>query len=168
MNKPNQATPVRMNHPNTKMKTHIVILFAALAAVSVIAVPHYSRQNKIDAAKEVLKQLQEATNTIVQEYERTYRVSTVKERFPSDQYWLYALNQHFSGSIPFNPFTKNRDVTLQPHKSMTPCVWIESTGGWIWKLIPPQEKDQSIISRVWLNSDTFDIGNNAGEACLQP
>jgi len=146
----------------------MAILVIVIAIICVVAVPRYNRFVKTAEAKSCIHQLNEATQAALREYEISQDSTDAPERLPSDEELIRTLKKHLGGSIPENPFTKNKNITLQHHRAMGPCDTLDATGGWVWNLVPIREHENTIISNVWLNSDTVNISEGRGESCIQP
>jgi hypothetical protein len=149
-------------------KIDVAIFLVAMALICVVAVPRYDRFEKTAEAKSTIHQLNEATRATLEEYAKKNDDVSGPKALPTDEELIRTLKKHLGGSIPENPFTKSSNISLQHHRAMGPCDTLEAQGGWIWNLIPKQENSQSVISKVWLNSDTVNISNGRGESCIQP
>ena len=154
------------NQGSTKIT--IAIYLVVLSVVAVTAVPRYNRIYKADRAKAAILHLKEASAAVVLELEMQRQQEPDNYRLPTDRQALKLLEKHLGGTVPMNPFTQSRNIALRRHPHFIPCDCLDVTGGWLWKLVVPENKDQKILSQFWPNSDTVNIGNGKGESCLQP
>ncbi len=149
-------------------KIDVAIFVIVIAIICVVAVPRYNRFVKTAEAKSTIHQLNEATQAALKECSSKSGVAADAAALPSDEELIRTLKKHLGGSIPENPFTKRSTITLQHHRAMGPCDALDAQGGWVWNLVPTRENSRSVISKIWLNSDTVNISNGKGESCIQP
>ena len=149
-------------------KMDVAIFFVTFAILAVVAVPRYSRATKTEEAKNLIVEMNKATDAVVKNLLRTSQPKETPNELPTDEQWLEALNRHFNGSIPVNPFTKKKEITIMHQGSLNPCDCLVPRGGWVWSLTSSMEKNRPVRSRVWLNSDTVHLGEGNGESCIQP
>jgi type II secretory pathway pseudopilin PulG len=157
-----------VNNMHGLARIEISCLVIIIAIICVVAVPRYNRFVKTAKAKSYIHQLNEATQAALKEYKFTPGEKRTPENLPSDEELIQTLKKHLGGSIPENPFTKSKNITLQHHRSIGPCDALDATGGWVWNLVPIRENTSTVISKVWLNSDTVNISDGQGESCIQP
>jgi type II secretory pathway pseudopilin PulG len=157
-----------INNARGIARFEIATLTIVMAIVCVVALPRYNRFVKTAEAKSYIQQLNEATEAALKEYKITADETQTPENLPSDEELIETLKKHLGGSIPENPFTKSKNITLQHRRAMGPCDALDATGGWVWNLAPIREDSRTVISKVWLNSDTVNISEGKGESCIQP
>ena len=155
---------------NTERRTSIIdmaIFFVLLAIIAVLAIPRYQRYTKIGTTKDLISQLEEATETAIEELKASQDKKGADVSL-SDELCLNVLKRHLQGQFPANPFTQNSEVSLIRHLNISPGQVFDVRGGWIWKLVFPQEKNKPVVSQFWLNSDTVHIGHGKGESYIHP
>jgi Tfp pilus assembly protein PilE len=157
-----------VNNMHGLARIEIACLVIIIAIICVVAVPRYNRFVKTAEAKSYIQQLNEATQAALKEYKISPGETDTSKDLPPDDELIQTLKKHLGGSIPENPFTKNKNITLQHHRAMGPCDTLDATGGWVWNLVPVRENSSTVISKVWLNSDTVNISEGQGESCIQP
>ena len=145
----------------------VAIFVVVLAIVCVVALPRYSRFVKTAEARTYINQITEASQAALMEFDdKTNRCEAGE--LPSDEELLAKLKEHLGGAIPENPFTKSNEITVQHAKALAPCKNLDTTGGWLWNLVPRGQGGETMVSMVWLNSDTVNISKGQGESCIQP
>ena len=155
------------NERRTYKKIDLAIIFVLLAIIAVLAIPRYQRYTKIGTTKHLIVELEEATEAAIEEL-KANQEKKGKDISLSDELCLSVLKRHLQGQFPANPFTHNNDVALIRQLNITPGQVFDVRGGWIWKLVFPQEKNKPVISQIWLNSDTVHIGQGKGESYIHP
>lgn len=144
-----------------------VIFLGVLSILMVVAVPRYDRFTKIRETKAGIRALEKGAREAFAELEgRNGDGQNVTSA--SDAEWIRLLEQHLDGPIPPNPFSHASVITVSRVAALSPCEYLQGSGGWIWSLVPSHEKGKPPHSRFWLNSDTVNIGQGKGEACIQP
>ncbi len=148
-------------------KIDVALILVAMAILSVVAVPRYNRQSMTAEAKSLISTMQAAAEKIIQDVQASTPDKDM-EGLPSDEQLLQALEKRLGGKIPPNPFTKNNQLVLKHHASLSPCDCLDQEGGWVWNLVSLPGKNRPHKSLVWLNSDTVHIEKGNGESCIQP
>ncbi len=148
-------------------KLHIALSMVFLAIIAVAAVPHLNLDARAEIAKTAMLRLRIASDAVVREFE-TARQEMDHYKLPSDKEALKHLKMHLGNTIPENPFTQKKDIIIRRHQHFVPCDSLNVAGGWLWKLVVPEDKNQEIHTQFWLNSDTVNIDKGKGESCLQP
>ena len=149
-------------------KIDVAIFIIIVAIIGVIALPRYNRFVKTAEARTYIHQMTAATQAALEECRKKHTDSANPGKLPPDAVLIECLKKHLGGSVPENPFTKSNSITLKHHRSLAPCNSLETTGGWVWNLVPSGASNQTLISKVWLNSDTVNISKGMGESCIQP
>jgi len=161
---------MRKKGPHRRGITRIdlTMLFIGLLIIGVVAIPRYLRLVRIDEAKNVISRVQHAAEETVRERQHAPAdAQTPRAELPDDRL-ISALERNLGGSLPPNPFTGSSRISLRHLPALTPCEILEREGGWVWNLVQPPHSSSPAVNQVWLNSDTFHIGDGKGEACLQP
>ena len=117
----------------------MAIIFVLLAIIAVLAIPRYQRYAKIGTTKDLIIQLEVASDAAIEELKAKQDKKGADVSL-SDELCLNVLKRHLQGQFPANPFTHNSEVALIRHLNISPGQVFDVRGGWIWKLVFPQEK----------------------------
>jgi len=127
-----------------KFKTLDIIIFLLIVAViAAFIAPRYHRYAKIGQAKSLIVQLEEAAMTVIREVQAKKAEAKETGSDFSDEQYLDILKEQMHGHIPVNPFTNNEEISLMHQHSFSPGDILDVKGGWIWKLVVPEEGNQS-------------------------